>query len=152
MFNTKVFLFALFCVAVLAQDFYWEDTEDVLSHTEDRYQRSYHNAIACPGQEKQVALCYPICRDGYRGVGPVCWERVCLFVFTQKFYSAEEDTLILEHCVPNCLVKPMRKNHTREVLAPCCNVILVKTSIEMGTATIIVNLVTKWMPQTLRIA
>ena len=29
---------------------------------------------ACPdGKEKDGALCYPICRDGYYGVGPVCW-------------------------------------------------------------------------------
>ena len=25
------------------------------------------------GQEQDGMLCYPICRDGYHGVGPVCW-------------------------------------------------------------------------------
>ena len=28
----------------------------------------------CPDdKEKDGALCYPLCRDGYDGVGPVCW-------------------------------------------------------------------------------
>lgn len=26
-----------------------------------------------PGNEKNGALCYPICKDGFYGVGPVCW-------------------------------------------------------------------------------
>jgi len=26
-----------------------------------------------PGQEKDAGLCYEKCRDGYHGVGPVCW-------------------------------------------------------------------------------
>lgn len=28
----------------------------------------------CPGEEKDGALCYPLCKAGYDGVGPVCWE------------------------------------------------------------------------------
>ena len=28
----------------------------------------------CPGEEKDGALCYPLCKAGYEGVGPVCWE------------------------------------------------------------------------------
>jgi len=29
----------------------------------------------CPtGQDKDAALCYPQCRSGYHGVGPVCWQ------------------------------------------------------------------------------
>lgn len=27
------------------------------------------------GKDYDAGLCYPDCRDGYRGVGPVCWER-----------------------------------------------------------------------------
>jgi len=27
-----------------------------------------------PDQDKNGALCYPRCRKGYRGVGPVCWK------------------------------------------------------------------------------
>ncbi|CAF2693639.1 unnamed protein product [Rotaria sp. Silwood2] len=32
---------------------------------------------ACPyyAPEQDGLLCYPICRDGYNGVGPVCWEK-----------------------------------------------------------------------------
>ncbi len=26
------------------------------------------------GEEKNGALCYPLCKDGYHGVGPVCWK------------------------------------------------------------------------------
>ena len=26
-----------------------------------------------PGTEKNGALCYPLCKAGYNGVGPVCW-------------------------------------------------------------------------------
>lgn len=26
------------------------------------------------GQEEQMGICYPACRAGYAGVGPVCWE------------------------------------------------------------------------------
>jgi hypothetical protein len=26
------------------------------------------------GSERQAALCYPKCNDGYAGVGPVCWQ------------------------------------------------------------------------------
>ena len=26
-----------------------------------------------PGHENDAGLCYPKCRNGYRGVGPVCW-------------------------------------------------------------------------------
>lgn len=31
----------------------------------------------CPGHspEQDGLLCYPTCRDGYNGVGPVCWEK-----------------------------------------------------------------------------
>lgn len=30
---------------------------------------------ACPeGTEREGALCYPLCKAGFKGVGPVCWE------------------------------------------------------------------------------
>jgi hypothetical protein len=30
---------------------------------------------ACPeGHERDAALCYPVCKPGFKGVGPVCWE------------------------------------------------------------------------------
>ena len=40
------------------------------------YGRGVGKAIsACPSdKEKDGALCYPYCRDGYYGVGPVCWQ------------------------------------------------------------------------------
>jgi hypothetical protein len=30
----------------------------------------------CPGAERDGALCYPACAEGYSGIGPVCWQ-VC---------------------------------------------------------------------------
>ena len=32
----------------------------------------------CPehSPEQDGLLCYPDCRDGFNGVGPVCWENV----------------------------------------------------------------------------
>lgn len=41
------------------------------------YGRGWGKPIsACPSsKEKSGLLCYPKCRDGYKGVGPVCWER-----------------------------------------------------------------------------
>ena len=45
------------------------------------YRRSYgrgagHPLNACPADapDKNGLLCYPKCRDGYIGVGPVCWQ------------------------------------------------------------------------------
>ena len=39
------------------------------------YGRGVGKAIsACrEGEERRGALCYPLCRDGYVGRGPVCW-------------------------------------------------------------------------------
>ncbi len=31
-------------------------------------------AICPAGQEDDAGLCYPVCADGYSGVGPVCWQ------------------------------------------------------------------------------
>jgi hypothetical protein len=28
-----------------------------------------------PGEENDAGLCYPKCKNGYRGVGPVCWAK-----------------------------------------------------------------------------
>ena len=30
--------------------------------------------ICAPDEDQDGALCYPKCRDGYHGVGPVCWQ------------------------------------------------------------------------------
>jgi hypothetical protein len=29
----------------------------------------------CPGAERNGALCYPACSEGYSGAGPVCWQQ-----------------------------------------------------------------------------
>ena len=42
----------------------------------DSYGRGVGKVIhACPDdQEKNGALCYPLCKENFYGVGPVCWE------------------------------------------------------------------------------
>lgn len=42
----------------------------------DSYGRGVGKPIhSCPSdQEKNGALCYPLCQDNFYGVGPVCWE------------------------------------------------------------------------------
>ncbi|WP_425420440.1 discoidin domain-containing protein [Phaeodactylibacter xiamenensis] len=32
------------------------------------------------GKENNAGLCYKLCRDGFKGVGPVCWEVTCPYV------------------------------------------------------------------------
>ncbi len=41
----------------------------------DAYGRGVGKPIsACaPGLEEDALLCYPPCKEGYTGVGPVCW-------------------------------------------------------------------------------
>jgi len=29
----------------------------------------------CGNKEKDAGLCYPRCKSGYKGVGPVCWKK-----------------------------------------------------------------------------
>jgi len=43
----------------------------------DSYGRGVGKPIhSCPSdQEKNGALCYPLCKENYYGVGPVCWEK-----------------------------------------------------------------------------
>ncbi len=39
------------------------------------YGRGAGEALSsCPQGERDGALCYPVCDDGYDGVGPVCWQ------------------------------------------------------------------------------
>ena len=34
-----------------------------------------HPLSACPaGKEKQALMCYDKCKEGYTGVGPMCWQ------------------------------------------------------------------------------
>ncbi len=40
------------------------------------YGRTAGTPMHCkPGTDNDAALCYPYCREGFHGVGPVCWER-----------------------------------------------------------------------------
>ena len=53
------------------------DGDDVLAGCwKQAYGRGVGRVIStCPSdKEKDGALCYPLCRDGYNGVGPVCWQ------------------------------------------------------------------------------
>lgn len=84
MISKFAMLVVLLVAFVLSQDYYFEN-EHVLYDRDDPYEndphrtyaRGHKHANSCP-EEKDGALCYPWCRDGYKGVGPVCWERVCI--------------------------------------------------------------------------
>jgi hypothetical protein len=44
----------------------------------DAYGRGVGTFPGCASdEEKDGALCYPKCRDGYKGIGPVCWQQNC---------------------------------------------------------------------------
>ncbi len=48
-----------------------------VSCAKDSYGNGWGEAMTCgPGEEQNGLLCYPTCREGYTGVGPVCWK-VC---------------------------------------------------------------------------
>lgn len=53
------------------------------------WKRSYMRGIGSvvtycrPEKEKDGALCYPKCDDGYQGVGPLCWE-ICRPEYTDR--------------------------------------------------------------------
>lgn len=53
------------------------DTTDVgASCTKESYSRGAGSIMGCgTNEDKQGALCYPKCKSGYYGVGPVCWEK-----------------------------------------------------------------------------
>jgi hypothetical protein len=41
----------------------------------DRRWRDASALSECPNAEKNGLLCYPPCREGFSGAGPVCWQR-----------------------------------------------------------------------------
>jgi len=48
----------------------------VVIEKRDSYGRTVGKPMGCgPDEEKDGGLCYPECKAGYKGVGPVCWER-----------------------------------------------------------------------------
>lgn len=48
---------------------------DVHSYAKHSYGRGAGNPMTCAsGQEQNGGLCYPLCNQGYYGVGPVCWK------------------------------------------------------------------------------
>lgn len=54
-------------------------------------------------------MCYPLCRDGYRGVGPVCWEHPCRPSYKDHGAICWRDTHIYGNgCKGGC--KPGYKN------------------------------------------
>ncbi|MDB4727917.1 RICIN domain-containing protein [Saprospiraceae bacterium] len=50
-------------------------TDIGVSCTKKSYGRGAGKLSDCrPGQERDGLLCYPKCKEGYHGVGPVCWQ------------------------------------------------------------------------------
>jgi len=56
------------------------ELENLINQDKACWLRSYGRGVGkpistCPaGTEQNGALCYPLCKDGYYGVGPVCWQ------------------------------------------------------------------------------
>lgn len=47
-------------------------------YDKDSYGRGAGEVMKCKdGEEKDGGLCYKPCKDGYKGVGPVCWFKGC---------------------------------------------------------------------------
>ena len=52
---------------------------------------------ACPSdKEKDGALCYPKCRSGYHGVGPVCWQSCGGFGRDDGAFCAKPSSTVVE--------------------------------------------------------
>lgn len=57
-----------------------KDIGAVCSGTDIRFKATYDRGVgtlpySCPaGQENNAGLCYPVCKAGFYGNGPVCWE------------------------------------------------------------------------------
>lgn len=48
------------------------------TYAKSTYGRGAGEPMICRSNEHQSgALCYPPCRDGYKGIGPVCWQNGC---------------------------------------------------------------------------
>ncbi len=51
-------------------------TDIGISCQKEAYGRTAGKPLVCKSTEdEQAALCYTPCRDGYHGVGPVCWSK-----------------------------------------------------------------------------
>ncbi len=51
---------------------------DAKVYVKHSYGRTAGTPLKCrTGLERNGGLCYPKCRDGYHGVGPVCWANEC---------------------------------------------------------------------------
>lgn len=49
--------------------------KDAIIVAKDSYGRGAGTTLGCAADEEQnVGLCYPKCKDGYDGVGPMCWQ------------------------------------------------------------------------------
>lgn len=66
-----VLLLAFSCIAPhlhAADDFCWKNTYP-------RGAGTVPKSDCPPGQENDAGLCYPVCKQYYKGVGPVCWAK-----------------------------------------------------------------------------
>eukprot|EP00943_MAST-04B_sp_MAST-4B-sp1_P008058 g8058.t1 len=48
--------------------------KSIITYAKHSYGRGAGYPLTCAaGQQEDAGLCYPYCKDGYSGVGPVCW-------------------------------------------------------------------------------
>ena len=72
------------CMCLRDADSYWSDS----------YGRGWGTPLKCKSsQEMSGALCYPKCRSGYDGFGPLCWLGGCKGAYT---YSCRLHTICAE--------------------------------------------------------
>ena len=91
---------------------------DVHTYAKDTYDRGVGKPLKCSDNEDYDAgLCYPKCKSGYKGVGPVCWEKCPS--------SRPHDSGAV--C---CTDKQACKDFIGDVTKACIN--LVATAVEMG--------------------
>lgn len=87
-------------VQVNAPETYLDTEDDVC------WMKTYGRGVgtipdSCPGQQKDGALCYPYCANGYYGVGPVCWQ-YCPAGYTDDGALCRKDASIISADNSSC--------------------------------------------------
>jgi hypothetical protein len=73
-YELKIMYEVLFGVIAILWIFLYFSRERFSMYGQEIVNLSIFGEDTCkPGHENDAGLCYPKCRAGYRGVGPVCW-------------------------------------------------------------------------------
>jgi hypothetical protein len=73
-YDVKIMLWFLIGIIVVLFAYSFAKREHFSAFGYELVNVSFFGEDTCkPGKENDAGLCYPKCRNGYRGVGPVCW-------------------------------------------------------------------------------